>query len=196
MASLKTSGEVYRPHSGRPAGGIRPVGPGAHSAGPSARCAGNSASGIRATRIEKLVLDAAQTDIPACSRPFEALGAGIGVTGADVLKVLKTYKKKGVVRRIGGSFETRKLGFSSTLAGARVKLSRLAAVAKEISKFPGVTHCYERAGEMNLWFTVGVRGTMAGVNRQIAVFRRLPGVEKCYSFPVKTMFKIKTFFPI
>ncbi|MDD5210025.1 MAG: Lrp/AsnC ligand binding domain-containing protein [Elusimicrobiales bacterium] len=147
-------------------------------------------------RIDKLVLDAAQNDIPCTARPFADLGASLGVSEAEVLKVLKAYKKKGLVRRIGGSFETRKLGFSSTLAGARVKPARLAAVAKEISKFPGVTHCYEREGEMNLWFTVGVRGTMAGVDKKIASFRRLPGVEKCFSFPVKKMFKIKTMFPL
>ena len=146
--------------------------------------------------IDKLVLDAAQKDIPALSRPFAALGAGIGVTEREVLRVLKAFRKKGVIRRIGGSFETRKLGFSSTLAGMRVKPARLAAVAKEISKFPGVTHCYEREGEMNLWFTLGVRGPVAGVNKKLAAFRRLPGVEKCWSFPVKKMFKIKTFFPI
>lgn len=149
-----------------------------------------------ATRVEKLVLDAAQADIPAVGRPFAALGAGLGVSEAVVLNVLKAYKKKGVIRRIGGSFETRKLGFSSTLAGMRVKPASLAAVAKEISKCPGVTHCYEREGEMNLWFTVGVRGTMAGVEKQLAKFRRLPGVEKCFSFPVKKMFKIKTMFPV
>ena len=147
-------------------------------------------------RVEKLVLDAAQADIPAVSRPFAALGGKIGVPEAEVLKILKAYKKKGVIRRIGGSFETRKLGFSSTLAGMRVKPASLAVVAIEISKFQGVTHCYERAGEMNLWFTVGVRGTMAGVEKQLARFRRLPGVEKCFSFPVKKMFKIKTLFPV
>ena len=147
-------------------------------------------------RIDKLVLDAAQADIPVSSRPFADLGASLGVSEAAVLKILRAYKKKGVVRRIGGSFETRKLGFSSTLAGMRVKPGSLVSVAKEISKFPGVTHCYEREGEMNLWFTVGVRGTMAGVDKKIASFRRLPGVEKCFSFPVKKMFKIKTLFPV
>ncbi|MBU2572742.1 MAG: Lrp/AsnC family transcriptional regulator [Elusimicrobia bacterium] len=146
--------------------------------------------------IDKLVLDAAQKDIPALSRPFAALGAAIGVPEDEVLRVLKAYKKKGVIRRIGGSFETRRLGFSSTLAGMRVKPGRLAAVAREISKLPGVTHCYERAGDINLWFTLGLRGPMAEVNRKLAAFGRLPGVEKCYSFPVKKMFKIKTMFPI
>ena len=70
------------------------------------------------SRIDKLVLDAAQAEIPYSSRPFAALGAGLGVSEAEVLRILKAYKKKGVVRRIGGSFETRKLGFSSTLAGS------------------------------------------------------------------------------
>ena len=148
------------------------------------------------SRIDKLVLDAAQAEIPCLSRPFAALGAGIGVSEAEVLRILKAYKRKGVVRRIGGSFETRKLDFSSTLAGMRVKPERLAAVAGEISKFTGVTHCYEREGELNLWFTLGVRGGMSGIDNKIAEFRRLPGVEKCHSFPVKKMFKIKTLFPI
>jgi hypothetical protein len=34
---------TFRPHSGRPPGGIRLVGPGAHSAGPSAHFVGNPA---------------------------------------------------------------------------------------------------------------------------------------------------------
>lgn len=42
-ARQKTADAVFRPHSGRPSGGIHPVGPGAHSAWPSARFAGNSA---------------------------------------------------------------------------------------------------------------------------------------------------------
>jgi DNA-binding Lrp family transcriptional regulator len=146
--------------------------------------------------VERLVLNAAQEGIPAVSRPFAALGAGIGVPEGEVLRILKAFKKKGVIRRLGGSFETRKLGFTSTLAGLRVKPARIAAVAKEISKFPGVTHCYERKGELNLWLTLAVRGPMAGVDKKLAGFGRLPGVEKCFSFPVKKMFKRRTFFPL
>ncbi len=41
--NLKVAVATFRPHSGRPSGGIRLVGPGAHSAGPSARFAGNPA---------------------------------------------------------------------------------------------------------------------------------------------------------
>lgn len=145
-------------------------------------------------KFAKALLDAAQEGLPAVPRPFEALGKKLGAGEEKVLAGLASLKKRGVVRRIGGSFETRKLGFSSTLAGARVKPARLAAVAREISKHPGVTHCYERDGELNLWFTLGVRGGMAAVDRVIARWRRLPGVELLHSFPVKRMFKIRTFF--
>jgi siroheme decarboxylase len=145
-------------------------------------------------KLEKKLLDAAQAGLPAVPRPFAALGRTIGATEEQVIAGLAALKKKGVIRRLGGSFETRKLGFSSTLAGARVKPSKLAAVAAVISKHPGVTHCYERAGELNLWFTLGVRGPMAAVGRALAPWRRLPGVERLHSFPVKRMFKIRTFF--
>lgn len=147
-------------------------------------------------KIKKLVLDAAQEGLPLTARPFAALGAKLGVPEKDVLRILKAFRKKGVIRRIGGSFDTRRLGFSSTLAGMRVKPGRLAAAAKKIAEFPGVTHCYERDGDLNLWFTLAVRGPMSGVNRKLAAFARLPGVEKCFSFPVKKMFKIKTLFPL
>lgn len=145
--------------------------------------------------IEKLVLDAAQKDICALSRPFAALGAEFGISEREVLRILKAFKKKGVIRRIGGSFDSGKLGFSSTLAGMRVSPAKLTAVAKEISKLPGVTHCYERDGCMNLWFTLAARGGMRRVNRILGDFRKLPGVEKCYSFPARKIFKLKTFFP-
>lgn len=145
-------------------------------------------------RLEQKLLDAAQAGLAAVPRPFAALGEGIGASEEQVITGLAALKKRGVIRRIGGSFETRKLGFSSTLAGARVKPAKLAAVALEIAKHPGVTHCYERAGELNLWFTLGLRGPMSAVDRRLAAWRKLPGVEELHSFPVEKMFKLKTHF--
>jgi len=145
-------------------------------------------------RLEKKLLDAAQAGLQAVPRPFAVLGEGIGASEEQVIAGLAALKRRGVIRRLGGSFETRKLGFSSTLAGARVRPAKLAAVARKISAHPGVTHCYERAGDMNLWFTLGVRGSMAAVDRTLAGWRKLPGVEELHSFPVEKMFKIRTFF--
>lgn len=144
--------------------------------------------------IKKLLLDEVQKDIPAVERPFAALGRKLGISEKEVLAVLKGLKRSGVIRRIGGSFDTRKLGFSSTLAGMKVSPARLTAVAKIISKLPGVTHCYERKHEINLWFTLADSGGVKSVNAAIEKFKELPGVEGCWSFPVKRMFKIKTFF--
>lgn len=146
-------------------------------------------------KIKKRLLDEVQRDIPAVERPFAVIGEKLGISEKEVLEVLKELKRSGVIRRIGGSFDTRKLGFSSTLAGIRVEPSRMAYVAGKISRLPGVTHCYERKNDINLWFTLADLGGARGIGKILRSFEKLPGVEKCYSFPVKRMFKIKTFFP-
>ena len=144
--------------------------------------------------IKKRLLDEVQRDIPAVERPFAEMGRKLGISEKEVLETLKDLKRSGVIRRIGGSFDTRKLGFASTLAGMKVSPSKISAVAKKISKLPGVTHCYERKHGINLWFTLADAGGVKRINAVIERFKKLTGVEGCWSFPVKRMFKIKTFF--
>lgn len=60
----------------------------------------------------------------------------------------------GLIRRIGASFDSQKLGFSSTLAAVRVGPDSVDRAAEVIGRYPEVTHSYLRDHEFNIWFTI------------------------------------------
>ena len=61
---------------------------------------------------------------------------------------------EGVIRRIGASLDSHKLGFCSTLAAVRCKADLVEQAAEIIGRFPEVTHSYLRNDNFNIWFTI------------------------------------------
>ena len=107
-----------------------------------------------------------QRGIPLCARPFEALARELDCAEADLLDFVSKCRRKGLVRRFGAVFDTRRLGYRSVLCAATVPPDALDAVAAKVTPFLGVTHCYLRepppsrgsgtpaASLPNLWFTL------------------------------------------
>ncbi|MBA4391668.1 MAG: Lrp/AsnC family transcriptional regulator [Syntrophus sp. (in: bacteria)] len=144
--------------------------------------------------LDRTILNIIQEEFPLTEKPFEAIGKGVGISETEALERVKKLKEKGFIRRIGLILERKKLGYASLLCGVHVDADKIEEVAEMISKEPGVTHNYERDGELNLWFTV----TMKTID-DIDTF--LGNIEKrcslrIYRFPEKRTFKIKTFFPV
>ena len=71
--------------------------------------------------------------------------------------------QEGVIRRMGTSLDSRKLGYSSTLAAISVPAERVDEAAQVVGKYPEVTHSYLRNDQFNIWFTV-----IAADSRRIA----------------------------
>ena len=117
-------------------------------------------------RTTDRILAALQQGIALCRRPFEALADEAGCDEADVLGFLDECRGKGLVRRFGAVFDTRRLGYRSALCAAAVPPAELDAVAARLTPLSGVTHCYERVEQTrhqasgishqppNLWFTL------------------------------------------
>ena len=117
-------------------------------------------------RTTDRILAALQQGIALCRRPFEALADEVGCDEADVLGFLDECRGKGLVRRFGAVFDTRRLGYRSALCAAAVPPAELDAVAARLTPLSGVTHCYERVVQTrhqapgishqppNLWFTL------------------------------------------
>jgi len=71
---------------------------------------------------------------------------------------LNRLSKRGVIRKIGPALDAGRIGLrASTLIAMKVPEDRIETVAKMISKDRGVSHCYEREHEYNLWFTIAAR---------------------------------------
>ncbi len=79
-----------------------------------------------------------------------------------MLALLQRAQADGLLRRFGGIFDARRLGYKSILCALDVPVDRMAEQAAIIAALPGVTHCYERTpfcGEgkyPRLWFTLAM----------------------------------------
>ncbi|MBR1871541.1 MAG: hypothetical protein IJ802_06935 [Kiritimatiellae bacterium] len=91
-------------------------------------------------------------------RPFEALATMCGTGEGDVLRLIEESRAKRLVRRFGGVFDTRRLGYKSALCCADVPNGEIDAAAAKITPLAAVTHCYMRRAENiaapALWFTL------------------------------------------
>ena len=104
--------------------------------------------------IDKKLLNLMQNEIPIDKRPFQLLGEKLYITEEEVLIRINKLKEEGLIRRVGGIFDSRKLGYTSTLCAAKVPSHKVNEVAKIINNYDEITHNYIREDEYNMWFTV------------------------------------------
>ncbi len=111
------------------------------------------------TEKEAAVLTALQCGIEPLERPFR----GFILPEHEVVALLQRAQAEGVVRRFGGVFDARRLGYQSLLCALAVETPRLEEMAAVIVRHPGVTHCYERRSLNDadrcpgLWFTFAMQ---------------------------------------
>jgi len=146
------------------------------------------------SQAEKKILDIIQTDFPLASRPYEVIGKKVGLTEAETLSRVRALKQKGVIRRIGANFQSKKLGWHSTLCAASVPEDKLEEFVAEVNSHPGVTHNYLRRHRQNVWFTY-IGPSKESVSESLLEITRKTGIE-ILNLPARKMFKIKVDFPM
>ena len=136
--------------------------------------------------LEQQILDLIQDAFPLVERPYLRLAEMLNelATNCDsvnnvgekcanpvvseqvVFEAVERLRASGVIRRIGGVYDSKKLGFISRLCAGKVPASLLdfsvephAQTAMEkfaavVNDVPAITHNYIRSHEYNVWFTV------------------------------------------
>lgn len=95
--------------------------------------------------IDKKVIGLIQGDLPIDRRPFAKMAKKVDLTEEEFLSRVKDLKKQGIVRRFGATLRHQEAGFSSNAMVAWVVPDEMVDEAGSLlSKFPEVTHCYER----------------------------------------------------
>jgi len=141
--------------------------------------------------IDHRILETLQDDFPLSERPYEILAEKLGICRDDLWQRVERLLDLGVIRRIGASLDSRKLGYSSTLAAISVKADRVEQAAEIIGRYPEVTHSYLRDDEFNIWFTV-----IAADNKRIEAIlgeiRSALSLEssQVLNLPAKQIFKL------
>jgi DNA-binding Lrp family transcriptional regulator len=127
--------------------------------------------------------------------PFDAVGTELGISGDEVIERVRRLKEKGIIRRIGAVFESRALGFTSTLCAARVPEEKVRAFADVVNSYPGVTHNYRRSNEYNVWFTF-IASDRDALEKALDEIRKKTGVTDILSLKAVRTFKINATFEL
>jgi len=141
--------------------------------------------------LDKKIIAALQDDFPLRERPYEVIAEKVGVPADEVLRRVRLLVDAGAIRRLGASLDSRKLGYSSTLAAIRVDAARVEAASEAISAHPEVTHSYLRDNPFNIWFTLiapseeAIAGILESLRLQLGL-----APDDVLNLPVRRLFKL------
>ncbi|MCI0500002.1 MAG: AsnC family transcriptional regulator [Planctomycetales bacterium] len=100
------------------------------------------------------IIDQLQENFPLEINPYEILANTIGISADELWRRVVALVEAGVIRRIGFSMDSQKMGCSSTLAAIRVLPDRVLEASELLAAYPQITHSYLRDDAFNIWFTV------------------------------------------
>ncbi len=114
------------------------------------------------TELEHHLLAIIQNAFPLEERPYQVLAEQLGSDEQIVFAAVENLRQSGVIRRIGGVYDSKALGFISRLCAGKVPTvvtgaaddSALEVFAATVNEILAITHNYVRSHEYNVWFTV------------------------------------------
>ncbi|MDR3585307.1 MAG: AsnC family transcriptional regulator [Desulfosporosinus sp.] len=142
---------------------------------------------------DRALLNAIQNHFPIALHPYQSLGEAVGTTEEDAYKRIQRLRQEGIIRRLGGVFDSRRLGYYSTLCTSKVSEEKIPVLAKLLEGIPGVTHNYIRNHEYNVWFTLIARSQVVAESI-LQNIREVSGVSEVFSLPATRLFKINVNF--
>lgn len=143
--------------------------------------------------VDKKILNIIQTKFPIVQKPYEAIGKEVGIAESEVIARIGNLKKEGIIRRIGATYDPRKLGFVSSLCAAKVPPEKIKEFVDVVNSYSGVTHNYERDNEYNVWFTF-IDESMEEIEKKLKEISKKTGIKDVRNLPTVRFFKIRVDF--
>ena len=104
--------------------------------------------------LDRRLLNRLQHGLPLVPRPWNAIGAELGVPPRIVRARVQAWLDDGTLTRFGPMFDVAPLGGAFTLAALCVPPSRIDEVAGVLADMPEVAHNYLREHTWNMWFVL------------------------------------------
>jgi DNA-binding Lrp family transcriptional regulator len=147
--------------------------------------------------IDRRILRELQHDFPLSERPYEVIAERLQLPAEQLWTRVQRMLDEGIIRRMGASFDSKKLGFSSTLAAVSVEPELVDRAAEVIGQFPEVTHNYLRDDAFNIWFTL-IAADQERIESVLEEIRTTLSLEKTavLNLPVKRLFKLDARFEV
>lgn len=143
---------------------------------------------VELDQTDKHLLNMIQSGFPLTERPFLDLGGALSLPEHDVIDRIRRLKA-GAIRQISAIFDSRSLGYRSTLVAFKIEADHLEEGARIVNSHPGVSHNYRRNHPFNLWFTLTIPGS-ASLEGEVERLKRKSGAELSIILPTIKLFKI------
>jgi len=132
-----------------------------------------------------------QKNFPLTAKPFEAIAQELNTTEDEVLQILKNEKENNVIRQTSAIFDTKRLGYKSSLVAFQIAEDKIDQAVEILNAHPGISHNYERNHSFNIWFTIAVApDTILGLETSVEILAKLTQAEDFIILPTLKLFKI------
>ena len=108
---------------------------------------------------DRALINSLQGSLPLVERPFEAVGASLGLSEGEVISRLQRLLDSRVLTRFGPMFNAERIGGAFCLAAMAVPDTDWARVVEQVNAFPEVAHNYRREHALNMWFVLATETT-------------------------------------
>lgn len=137
------------------------------------------------------ILSRVQKSFPLVERPFKAIADELGLTEDEVVSILKEEKANKIIRQTSAIFDTKRLGYNSSLVAFNMDEDKIDAAVKIINSHPGISHNYERNHDFNIWFTLAVSPhSELGLEKTVEILAEVTGANAFILLPTLKLFKI------
>jgi DNA-binding Lrp family transcriptional regulator len=104
------------------------------------------------TAFDRALIAATQAGLPLVPRPYDAVGAQLGVPGSVVRERLAIMLEQGLVRRIGAVPNHYRLGYTANgMTVWDVTDARVDELGEKVGALDFVSHCYRRPRALPEW---------------------------------------------
>ena len=133
-----------------------------------------------------------QHAFPMNIRPFQTIADKLGSTEDKIINLVKELKESSIIRQTSAIFDTKRLGYKSSLVAFKVAQSDINHAAQIINSHPGVSHNYLRNHDYNIWFTIAVApDSKLGLEKTVEILKEQTAAKDSIILPTLKLFKIK-----
>jgi len=138
--------------------------------------------------LDRRLCNLLQNGVPLAERPWQTYADELSLTEDEVIARVRRLKAD-VVRQISAIFDSRSLGYKSTLVAMQFPPDDVDRSAAVISRHPGVSHNYRRNHLFNLWFTLTIHSSQ-DLATEVGKLGEAAGALQTILLPTIRLFKI------
>lgn len=132
-----------------------------------------------------------QKNFPLTARPFQSIAKELNTTEQEVLTLLNEAKNDKIIRQTSAIFDTKKLGYTSSLVAFEVAAEDIDNAVTLLNAHPGISHNYERNHAFNIWFTLAVApNSKLGLEKTVEILASQTKAKNFIILPTLKLFKI------